>query len=252
MKQFIKRLLFKFGYQLRHSPKSLHFDPFFDQAWILKDKQVETIFDVGANAGQTAALYRARFPRAKIISFEPFPESYARCTDASRALQPMEVVKLALAEKSGSRSFFCTTQDQMNSLLKLDDTRKEFYRDNASATRELEVEVATLDGFCAKKELAHIDILKLDIQGGECSALQGASGLLSQGAIDVIYLEVAFAEIYKGQPLFHDVFELLTRHGFVLFDLYGLYKDAKGLALIAADALFIRAPVLEAARARAS
>ena len=38
--------------------------------------------------------------------------------------------------------------------------------------------------------LADIDILKMDIQGGEFSALRGAENLLKEKRIKLIYLEI--------------------------------------------------------------
>jgi FkbM family methyltransferase len=52
------------------------------QSWNSDDDQqrlipdAKTIFDVGANIGQTAKTYRRLFPSAEIWSFEPFPASY--------------------------------------------------------------------------------------------------------------------------------------------------------------------------------
>jgi trans-aconitate methyltransferase len=43
---------------------------------LCKSLDEPTIFDVGAHIGQTANEFRRRFPKARIFSFEPFPNSF--------------------------------------------------------------------------------------------------------------------------------------------------------------------------------
>lgn len=45
------------------------------------------------------------------------------------------------------------------------------------------------------------NILKLNIEGFEIEALNGAESLLILRKISVIYLEVRLIEMYEGQPL---------------------------------------------------
>lgn len=44
---------------------------------ILRDFHLKLIVDVGAYVGATALYFRARYPDAHIVCFEPFPESYS-------------------------------------------------------------------------------------------------------------------------------------------------------------------------------
>jgi FkbM family methyltransferase len=52
------------------------------------------------------------------------------------------------------------------------------------------------------KDLSRIDLLKIDIQGGELAAFQGGSHMLSRALC--VQTEVAFVPIYRDQPLFPD------------------------------------------------
>jgi hypothetical protein len=59
--------------------------PFGQDAWLdvqrLSDAwgaSVQTVFDVGANVGQTSLPLRRRFPDARILAFEPHPRTYER------------------------------------------------------------------------------------------------------------------------------------------------------------------------------
>jgi hypothetical protein len=84
----------------------------------------------------------------------------------------------------------------------------------------MEVEVCTIDEFCRNRCIDTIDILKLDIQGSELSALRGASGFLRDKRIKLIYTETYFKKQYENQPLFHDLSKFLEQYGYYLQDFY--------------------------------
>ncbi len=65
------------------------------------------------------------------------------------------------------------------------------------------------------------DFLKMDIQGAELDVLKHAQKTLS-GCL-MIWLEVEFVPIYKGQPLFAEADTFLREHGFrfLCFDYFG-------------------------------
>lgn len=65
--------------------------------------------------------------------------------------------------------------------------------------------------------LGPIDFLKLDVQGAELMVLEGSPLSLARTA--VVHCEVEFSTIYRDQPLFSDVAQILAAHGFYLVDL---------------------------------
>jgi hypothetical protein len=82
------------------------------------------------------------------------------------------------------------------------------------------VRVITVDSFAASKNLRHIDLLKMDIHGGECEALHGATELLANSAIDLIYSEAFFAPMYANQPLIGDLVSYLAKWNYRLHLIY--------------------------------
>jgi hypothetical protein len=88
------------------------------------------------------------------------------------------------------------------------------------------------------------DILKLDLQGAELLALQGAGERIAE--VTALIIEVEFNAIYEGQPLFGEVDAYLRRHGFQLFNLYELWTRPEG-RISAGDALYLRPELLPAA-----
>lgn len=67
--------------------------------------------------------------------------------------------------------------------------------------------------------LKDIDLLKLDVQGSELACLRGGETTLKNVvAVDV---EIEFAQLYKDQPIHHEVDTFLRERGFILME----YRD---------------------------
>jgi len=91
----------------------------------------------------------------------------------------------------------------------------------------------------------------VDTQGTELDILQGATASIK--STTVVEVEVEFAPLYQGQPLFADVDSFLRSQGFYLHDLgnvlhvkprsYPSTGGPKG-RIISADALYFRDPQL--------
>ena len=89
------------------------------------------------------------------------------------------------------------------------------------------------------------DVIKLDVQGAELDVMHGSAKSLEHAlAIDI---EVEFCELYKGQPLFDQVFSFLRKAGLEFIDFTYIYRwspdtyNGLGQATFS-DVLFMRAP----------
>jgi hypothetical protein len=98
--------------------------------------------------------------------------------------------------------------------------------------------VTTIDDFCAEHNIHDIQILKMDIQGSELEALKGAKKKLSQQRVSLIYTEIWFVKVYRGQPLFYDLYQYLDQYGYELYDFYNFVYSGED-KIKWADALFI-------------
>ncbi|MFM2043962.1 MAG: hypothetical protein RLY86_2538 [Pseudomonadota bacterium] len=76
--------------------------------------------------------------------------------------------------------------------------------------RTVEVDTVRLDDVPATEG---VDLIKMDIQGGELMVLQNAESRLRDAL--VIQSEVEFLPLYENQPLFSDVEQFLRARGFV-------------------------------------
>lgn len=224
-------------YRAMNTPSKNAFD---DQRMLLSGTRVQTIFDIGANIGQTAAKYSYLFPESTIYSFEPLPESFQKLHRRFKGNNLVEPIQLAVSNKVGKRKFYVNQDSTTNSLLPtVDEVGYWFDPNRIKNIAAIEVPVTTIDDFCKQKSIDEIQILKMDIQGGEVMALEGATGKLSQGSISLIYTEILFVPFYEGQALFYEVCNFLSGYGYRLYNMYQFHYARNG-QVIWGDAIFIR------------
>jgi len=213
---------------------------FHDQKRLLASVSVRTIFDVGAFVGDITAIYVDLFPEATIYAFEPFPENFYALKGRFVGTPRVRPVRFAVANQLGTRRFHVNRDSATNSLLPTALAAADWVTPASAVqtVRVLDAPVTTIDEFCRQEKIEEIQILKMDIQGGELLALEGAKENLHRGTIGLVYAEVEFVPIYEGQAYFHEVALWLAGYGYTLFDLYNFVYAENGQAKWG-DALFI-------------
>ncbi len=127
----IGRALRKLGFDIRRAGHGFQADAYDDQKLLLTGRRdVRLIFDVGANTGQTASLYRRHFPDATIYCFEPFVKAYNKLCAASSGDPNIIAQRLALADTAGNRTLFVNKASATNSLLKTSSGASDYVDDS--------------------------------------------------------------------------------------------------------------------------
>jgi len=72
-----------------------------------------------------------------------------------------------------------------------------------------EVVVITMDNFCREHAIDRIDLLKLDVEGHELAALQGAAEMLARGTVRFVQFEFGGCNL-DSRTNFRDFWELLS------------------------------------------
>ena len=103
----------------------------------------------------------------------------------------------------------------------------------------IKVQSVTLDDFTAQQGITRIDLLKMDIEGAEIRALEGARGLIQRCAIGCLYLELTFSRSSAEAPLAAEVISYLDARGYRLSCLYNLQHSKNSPALAYCDGLFV-------------
>lgn len=229
----------------------IRYNLFGAQLRILDRNSALTIIDAGAHHGHTTEQYLENFVHARVIGIEPDRDNFAKAAArVERFGSRVELVRAGLSESVGTADLYRNTYDMTHSLLQLGDMR--YYdepfavlgREKAALTPE-KIDTLTLDRLCAARKIELVDVLKMDIQGGELMALRGAKDMLSRGAIRLVVLEVNFVPMYQDMPTFWDVADHLRSHGYALQGIYELRHQPQQPAVLCwADAIFV-APQLQ-------
>ena len=159
---------------------------------------VDVIFDAGANIGSSAIAFRKLFPTATIICIEPEPGNIEILKKNAGKLGNVEIVEAALAADTNPRPLFnrgtgawgftVTESDQVTSEV------------------EESVSCVTVSSILEIHELDHIDILKLDIEGGEKEVLESSESWIES-------VKVVLAELHdRITPGCTDAFENATKY----------------------------------------
>jgi hypothetical protein len=83
----------------------------------------------------------------------------------------------------------------------------------------LTVEVLALDTYCAVHGIERIELMKIDIEGGEYVALAGAAGLLQCRAIDCVLFELVDWAAQRGGHTPREIMGSFTARGYRLYTL---------------------------------
>jgi len=202
------------------------------------ERNIENIivFDCGTNRGQILDKIIQCFSKAKYYCFEPILELVFFLKDKYKGNNNIIVENFAVgASDSEEVKFNVNKYDETSSILKPSEFMKE--RKIMHAEKEIEVMMRRIDKYCEERNIAKIDLIKMDLQGYELEALKGCGDFLSK--IEVIYAEVNFIKIYENQPVFSEIDVFLSSKGFRLYNIYNMGRNSKSGQLGAGDAMWV-------------
>ncbi|MBI5473767.1 MAG: FkbM family methyltransferase [Ignavibacteriae bacterium] len=231
--QFIQRLLKRRYNKVIAEIK----DPFRDMARILSDTTVRAIVDGGAYRGEVALQLASLFPHANVYAFEPSHTSFATLREAVAHNPRITPVPFGLSSSRKTATLYVNAQDSTNSLSPVGDGGKIYQSWQTANVGKEEVDILTLDEWADQNGIGAIDVIKLDLQGHELHALNGALKML-RSSVKVVYTEVEFLRVYEENCLMYEVEGYLRELGFELFQLYNLTSGDDN-QLVCGDAVFV-------------
>jgi FkbM family methyltransferase len=242
IKLLSRKILSPFGLEIVSlSPSRLTGTNLFSDLKKLVDSTSPTCVDVGANIGQTVSALSSVFNKPKIYAFEPAAESFAELKQRYGGAN-VTCFNLGLGNSPGVMQLNVLSNSCLNSLLNLDPSPENRFRRVEVKGRQ-EVLITTYDEFTRKHSIGRVDLLKIDTQGYDLKVLEGAANAFSNRMIDFVIVEINFVPMYEGQAPCEAIFCFLSKHGFVLIDLYE--KVRQGFAIAWCTALFGRRDLAE-------
>jgi FkbM family methyltransferase len=207
-----------------------------DQPWI-RALNIATVIDIGAHVGDFAFTAHPLFPRAQFYSFEPLPDCYDQMLQHLTHLPRHQAFNCALGNHSGELTLQRSAQSHSSSFLTMTEAHKVAFPDSAGST-PVTVRIERLDDIAPQ---LHIDLpllIKMDVQGYEDQVLRGGERTVRQAALLII--ETSFCTLYEGQPLFADIYRILTDWGFRYAGALDQLRDDNDGSIIQEDSLFTR------------
>lgn len=191
-------------------------DPFYDIHNRLPNVKLITIFDVGANVGQTIKKIIPLFPKCNLYSFEPIKETYEiLCKKYKQKDYPnIKIINKAFGDIE-QQSIICFKKRSGLSCI----VDKSYTLTN-SDNKLVNINVDIIDNFCIKNNIKKINYLKIDTEGYDLNVLIGSENMLNNQTIDIIQVEVGVSNTNTKHIKFETIFNYLQNKNYFLFGIY--------------------------------
>lgn len=207
-----------------------------DTPW-LRQAQIHTVLDVGANTGQFASAARAVLPHARIYSFEPLTDCYRQLKDRMSGADGFEAFNVSLGSEDGSTTFYRNAFTKSSSVLPITDLHRSAFAWTAQTT-PVTVEMRCLDSFWDELVLQPHVLLKIDVQGFEDRVLLGGERVVR--AAKYVMIETSFEPLHEGGASFERVYDIMVDYGFRYAGCMDQLESPIDGRILEADALFVR------------
>lgn len=212
-------------------------DPFADMQQLLQLTTVRGIVDGGAYHGEIALRFERMFPEATVYCFEPASASFEVLQRQTSGSHRLRSVKQGLSSRRCALPLYLNVQGSTNSLSPVGNGGKKYQSWQTQNVGREDVELIPLDDWLRENTAVPIDLIKLDLQGHELNALEGASRTLLE-SVKLVYTEVEFVRVYEENCLMYEVEAFLRKHNLEFFQLYNL-TSGEDHQLVCGDAIFI-------------
>ncbi len=175
------------------------------------------VFDVGANIGEITMSAALRVGAAgRVFAFEPMPVLHEKLVFNlhRNGLKHVDPVRKGLSDKIGVAPIYFAESSFS------DGTKHEglgtLYPSEQRAGLAGQIELTTLDSFCAEFQPPRLDLVKIDVEGAELDVLRGGEQTLARYHPYLI-LEVQNETAQSAGHEAKDILKLLEPLGYTFF-----------------------------------
>lgn len=196
---------------------------------------IDLVIDVGANEGQYATELRRQGFHGSILSLEPLPDAFERLSALADADKSWTAINAAAGATPGRAELYVSQDSVCSSLLRPTSSLIDAIP-MAQTTQTIPVDIVRLDEIALP---AHSRLmLKLDVQGFEEIALQGAKEIHRD--IRLLEIELGIEQGYENGYGFVRALPEIDALGFRLVSLNRGATNSRTGRLIDIDVLFAR------------
>jgi FkbM family methyltransferase len=182
---------------------------------------VTCVLDVGANVGNYAVGLRKQGYKGRIVSFEPFPDSFAKMSAKLNADAAWSGRPYGLSDGNRDAVFQTYENGEFNSLLTLKKDAALAYQLDHDKRGQAQIMLRRLDDVLPTI-LEGMDnprvFLKIDTQGHDLEVLGGASGV--RHLIVGLQSEMPVIPLYDGMHSMPKMLDCYRNNGFVPIGFY--------------------------------
>jgi FkbM family methyltransferase len=229
VKTCVKSLFRLCGLDIRR----IRFEPY---EW-LKGRNIHTVFDIGANVGQFARQIHRVLPDAMLYSFEPLEDCYNELLKKMGHLPRFRAFNFALSDRNGQAEIYRNDFTPSSSLLPMEELHKRAFPFTEHARLQT-IQIRRMDDILDKLHIVDNILVKIDVQGYEDKVIRGGQNVISQAK--VLIVETTFETLYDGQPLWKDIFALLSNMGFSYMGNFSQMKSPLDDSILQADSIFVK------------
>lgn len=171
--------------------------------WRRLATQASVIIDGGAFAGLYSLLAAAVNPNATVVAFEPLPRAFARL-QSNLALNKFVVSaeQIALSDTTGVATLYDLSSEEFAQGASL--------KHNDRLSDSVLAKTTRLDDYLLSKRIESADLIKLDVEGYELSAMRGLGEYLARHRPSILF------EVLDGS-LGPPITAFLSTHGYKIF-----------------------------------
>lgn len=173
---------------------------------ILNDCPSPILLDVGANKGDYTAWLVAAFPHARVHGFEPNPETFQLYSSRFKENNQVIAHQLGLSNTIGISTIYAYSNDHTTGHASLE---RGVLSESNNSIESISCRIETLDHLAeTENELTKPLFIKLDIEGFERHALEGAKRILTKGMLRAVQFEFNSMNI-QTRAFLRDFYEIL-------------------------------------------
>ena len=205
---------------------------------LLKNYNIDTVLDVGANIGQYGSELRNIGFNGKIISFEPTSDAFKKLEKLAKNDKNWDVYNFSLGDFDGETEINIAKNSVSSSMLESLPQLTLSAPDAKFIDKET-ITVKKIDSIFDELDLKNKNIyLKIDTQGYENMVINGAKNSLTQ--IMGLQIEMALIPTYEGAITFEEMIEKLKSFNFNTTSIESGYYDKNTGKLLEVDGVFFK------------